>query len=115
MTIDNVEVIGTRIRELRTRAGLTQKGLAEALNVSQNSISRMEDKGSGTTQFLLDLLRFFEAKYDVSCFLQKNFSAEKAKVRIAKPMDTIAVERLKLLQENLNAEVNDLIGLFERN
>lgn len=115
MTIENIGEIGNRVKDLRIRAGLTQKALADGLNVSQNAISRMEDKGGGTVQFLLDVLRFFETRYDVSCFLQKGFSVDKAKVINVRPLDTVAAERLKMLQEEINHEINHLIGLFEQN
>lgn len=45
---------GKRLQEIRTDAGLTQTGLAKALNTSQSAVSQME---SGEREPSFDMLR----------------------------------------------------------
>ena len=115
MTIKEISIIADRIKDLRTRAGLTQRELANDLGVSQNAISRMEDKGGGTIQFLLDLLAYFESKYDMSCFLQSDFKVEKTKEVSYRPLDSVATERLVMLKEKIDSEIESIISLFPGN
>jgi len=115
MTIKEISVIADRIKDLRTRAGLTQKELAIELGVAQNAISRMEDKGGGTIQFLLDLLAYFETKFDVSCFLQLDFKVEKTKAVSYRPLDSVAVERLVMLRDQIDSEIESIISIFPSN
>jgi len=52
--------IATKVRELRTRRGLTQTELAKRLGLSQNRLSEIENgDGSFTAEQFLELLRLF--------------------------------------------------------
>lgn len=60
---------GKRIQQFRKERGLTQEQLAEKLNVSENTIAKIE---SGlrrpSIDFLLELSDLFRSIYQLSCF-----------------------------------------------
>jgi transcriptional regulator with XRE-family HTH domain len=59
------EKIGERIKELRSEMKITQTVLAQALGVTQDSISLWEKgKRIPDTQYIIGLCRFFEVSAD---------------------------------------------------
>lgn len=57
----DAEVLGSRVREMRARAGLTQAGLAEAAGITDETVSRIErgayEPALSTMVALADALR----------------------------------------------------------
>ncbi len=54
---------GERLKDLREKTGLSQKGLADLAGVSQSAIARYEN---GKTEATYDILVWFADYYDVS-------------------------------------------------
>lgn len=56
---------GERLRELRCEKGLTQKQLAEKLNISQNSLSKYERESLDlSTELIVRICRYFQVSAD---------------------------------------------------
>lgn len=56
---------GERLRELRCEKGLTQKQLAEKLNISQKSLSKYERESLGlSTELIVRICRYFQVSAD---------------------------------------------------
>ena len=56
---------GERLRELRRGEGLTQKQLAEKLNISQKSLSKSECESLDlNTELIIKICRFFQVSAD---------------------------------------------------
>ena len=56
---------GERLRELRRGEGLTQKQLAEKLNISQKSLSKYECESLDlNTELIIKICRFFQVSAD---------------------------------------------------
>lgn len=52
--------IGTFLKELRVNSGYTQAMVAEGINLSRNSISKIENGGNFLFQHLLILIDYYE-------------------------------------------------------
>ena len=56
---------GERLRELRCEKGLTQKQLAEKLNISQKSLSKHERESLDlSTELIVRICRYFQVSAD---------------------------------------------------
>ncbi|HIR29908.1 MAG TPA: helix-turn-helix transcriptional regulator [Candidatus Coproplasma stercorigallinarum] len=56
---------GERLRELRCEKGLTQKQLAEKLNISQKSLSKYERESLDlSTELIVRICRYFQVSAD---------------------------------------------------
>ena len=56
---------GERLRELRCEKGLTQKQLAEKLNISQKSLSKYERESLDlNTELIVRICRYFQVSAD---------------------------------------------------
>ena len=56
---------GERLRELRCVKGLTQKQLAEKLNISQKSLSKYERESLDlSTELIVRICRYFQVSAD---------------------------------------------------
>ena len=56
---------GERLRELRCEKGLTQKQLAEKLNISQKSLSKYERESLDlSTEMIVRICRYFQVSAD---------------------------------------------------
>ena len=56
---------GERLRELRYEKGLTQKQLAEKLNISQKSLSKYERESLDlSTELIVRICRYFQVSAD---------------------------------------------------
>lgn len=56
---------GERLRELRCEKGLTQKQLAEKLNISQKSLNKYEGESLDlSTELIVRICRYFQVSAD---------------------------------------------------
>ena len=56
---------GERLHELRSEKGLTQKQLAEKLNISQKSLSKYERESLDlSTELIVRICRYFQVSAD---------------------------------------------------
>ena len=92
---------GKRIQQLRKERGLTQEQLAEKLNVSQNTIAKIE---SGlrrpSIDFLLELSEFFGVSTNYLVLgIQPEDMGYDAYVHIKKKYTKLAIEKLLMLMD----------------
>lgn len=60
-----MQLIGKRIKEIRTENGLSQQKFGEMLSVSQDTVSLWEKgKSVPTTEFLIAIAKKFEVSVD---------------------------------------------------
>lgn len=63
--MNNLELFGVRVLELRKKRGLSQKELGEAVGLSHKAISTIESGSRGTSlEKLVALARFFDVSTD---------------------------------------------------
>lgn len=89
------KTIGSRIKELRKQAGLTQKSLAEYLGADQSFISKVEKGERALTSVMLDKLAALfgvevTALYDPTCHIKPLTTALCAKEITAEDLQVLA-------------------------
>lgn len=63
--MSNVKNIGSVIAELRKKNGVTQEGLAKAVGVSAQAVSKWENGGVPDVELLPEIANFFEVSVDI--------------------------------------------------
>ena len=106
-----LKLLGGRLKAMRKALDMLQGDVAQHLGVKQNAISRIENGAGGDINVLLKLLNFYSDFFVVEHILSQRFEV----VRIsdtAGPMESVAIERLKLWKEEFNEEVGKIIDLL---
>ena len=62
--------LGPRLKLIRQELGITQKDLAQALDLNQAILSKFENGGMVYASVLLDVLCFFRGKLNLNFILQ---------------------------------------------
>ncbi len=107
-----LKLLGGRLREMRKALGMLQEDVAKHLDVNQNAISRIENGSGGGISILLKLLNYYSNFFIVEHILSPKFEV----VQISdttNPMESVAIERLKLWQQEFNREIAKIIHLLE--
>ena len=102
---------GGRLKEMRKALGMLQEDVAKHLDVNQNAISRIENGVGGGINVLLKLLNFHSAFFVVEHILSPKFEVV-WKTDSTGPLESVAIERLKLWKEELNGEIEEIIRLL---
>lgn len=77
-----------RVRELRKEYGLLQDELAKKLNVSQQTISRIEkEENSLPAEILIDLSKFFNVSVDYILYLSDYRQTTELAIEISRTME----------------------------
>ena len=107
--------IGNRLKLLRMKAGLSQEEVASGVGTSQNLISRIE-AGQGTLEMCLNVLNFFGERFNIDNFLAANYTLDSIitgpSLNIM-PLESVAAERLAILKEEINKELDYSIKLLK--
>ena len=111
MNITNKE-LGERLKQFRNKLGLRQGDVADKLGVNQNMISRIEKGIGGTIETLLSLINYYSQFFVVDHIFSNNFTVIEIGLTPSH-LDSVAIERLKLLQEDLNKDIAKIIVLLE--
>lgn len=101
--IRQVQLVGSKIRQLRKEHKLTQNELAARIGVQQSDLSRME---KGEYRVSLDTLFRILSEFDMGI---GEFFDEYAR-QTFKPHDIELVQRLRQLPEDDRREVEEFIG-----
>ena len=107
--------IGEKLTAFRKNLGLSQKEVAKAMGLHQTRISKLE-KGEGSSiELLLQVLNYYGSTYQVKYILADTFDivTGTAGEALSSPYNSIAVERLSLLGEEISVqlvEVKKLLG-----
>lgn len=67
--------LGERLQQTRKRLGLTQKELSSATQLSQTSISRLENGEEVYVSVLLSVLCFYQKKISLDYLLSQDFDS----------------------------------------
>jgi len=96
---------------MRKSLDMLQGDVAKHLKLNQNAVSRIENGAGGGINVLLKLLNFYSEFFEVEHILSPKFEIVKRSVS-PKPLESVAIERLKLLQQEFNGEIEELILLL---
>ena len=69
------KILGERLKQTRRRLGLTQKDLSTATQLSQTSISRLENGDEVYASVLLSVLCYYQEKVSLDYILSQDFDA----------------------------------------
>lgn len=100
--IQQVELVGKKIRQLRKQRKLTQTALAEKVGIHQSDLSRME---MGEYRVSLDTLFRILAEFELS---MGEFFDEVNREAVS-PRDTRILRRIKALDEDSQREIEEFI------
>ena len=73
-------VLGERLKKIRKRLGLRQLEIAEATNVTQPAISRLENGEEIYSSALIKVLKFYESMISLNYLFSDDFDAESDKL-----------------------------------
>jgi len=112
----NLHDLGERLQLLRKGLDLSQKDLAATLETHQNQISRLENGIGGTLELLVQLLNFYSDHFHISFIFSDEFEVIKRSEPLShmSTFNSIAIERLKILQTDVNGQITDIIGIMEK-
>ena len=102
-----LKLLGGRLKEMRKALDMLQEDVAKHLDVNQNAISRIENGAGGGINVLLKLLNFYSDFFVVVHILSPKFEV----VRISDttgPLESVAIERLKSLKNQLVKEIENI-------
>lgn len=102
----NPKETGKRIQLLRKQKGLSQEELADKLNVSSNTVAKIEcGLRRPSVDFVVDLVNFFDTTVDY-IILGEEIKKERNYDFLIREIDD-KVEQLLALKENLLKEKNE--------
>lgn len=107
-----LKLLGGRLKEMRKALDMHQEDVAKHLGVNQNAISRIENGAGGGINVLLKLLNFYSDFFVVEHILSQKFEVTQRSIETG-PIESVAIERLKLWQEEFNDEIWKIIQLLE--
>jgi len=82
------------------------------VEVNQNAISRIENGSGGGISILLKLLNYYSNFFVVEHILSIKFEVVQISDTTG-PMESVAIERIKLWQQEFNGEIAEIIHLLE--
>lgn len=107
-----LKLLGGRLKEMRKALGMLQEDVAKHLKVNQNAISRIEKGTGGSVSILLKLINYYSNFFVVEHILSPKFEVVQISDTTG-PMESVAIERLKLWQQEFNGEITQIIHLLE--
>ena len=107
-----LKLLGGRLKEMRKAMGMLQEDVAKHLEINQNAISRIENGTGGGINVLLKLLNYYSNFFVVEHILSPKFEVVQISDTTG-PMESVAIERLKLWQKEFNGEIAQIIHLLE--
>ena len=106
--------IGGKLSAFRKTLSLSQKEVSEAMGVHQTQISKLENGEGSSIELLLQLLNYYGTTYQVKYILADTFDIVMGTEgeALTSPYNSIAVERLSLLGEEVNAQLVEVKKLL---
>lgn len=115
--------LGPRLKLVRQELGVTQRDLAQALNINQAIISKFENGGMVYASVLLDILCFFRGQININYLLRPgddyNFNEERARFSndyqrdvVIRSREKVYREKLQKLLEQTAKECDDALSKF---
>jgi len=108
--------LGERLQMFRKAMDISQKDLAATLEVQQNQISRLENGIGGSLEMLLQLIGFYGEHFHLNSIFSEDFEVIKKSEGLPhlSTFNSIAIERLKLLQTDVSGQITDIIDILEK-
>lgn len=110
-----VKEIGRRIKDLRIKANQSQEYVAEQLNTSQNIISRMEKGDGASLSMFLSIITYYRGLYNMDNFLAEDFNISEVEPSNMTGLESLAIEKLNMLKEEMTSEIEKVISLIQKN
>jgi transcriptional regulator with XRE-family HTH domain len=108
-----LKLLRGQLKAMRKALDMLQGDVAQHLGVKQNAISRIENGAGGGINVLLKLLNFYSDFFVVEHILSPKFEVVR-KSDTTGPLESVAIEQLKLWQKEFNEEVGKIIHLLEK-
>jgi transcriptional regulator with XRE-family HTH domain len=108
-----LKLLGGRLKEMRKALDMLEEDVAKHLDVNQNAISRIENGAGGGINVLLKLLNFYSGFFVVEHILSPKFEVVRISDTVG-PIESVAIERLKLWQKEFNGEIDQILYLLEK-
>ncbi len=105
-----MSLIGQRIKELRTKLNLTQKGLAEKVGMTYVQIGRYEKRGAVPSSEVLNKLA--DALNTTTDYLMNGNTEEKAKASLKDSELLQQFKAVEELDEKDKSTIKDIIDAF---
>jgi len=103
--------LGPRLKLIRQELGITQKDLAQALDLNQAILSKFENGGMVYASVLLDVLCFFRGKLNLNFILQPgeeyNINDERGMYTESKQHDVIIRGKCKMARQDVNKAIEE--------
>lgn len=102
--------LGPRMKIVRQELGVTQRELAQELNINQAIISKFENGGMVYASVLLDILMFFRGRVNINFLLQPgkyDFHDERARFSNDEQRDIVVNRRLDIA-------IKEFTGIMEK-
>ena len=106
-----VAELGPRLKLIRQELGITQKDLAQALDLNQAILSKFENGGMVYASVLLDVLSFFRGKLNLNFLLQPgeeyDINDERGLCSDNKQHDVIIHGKCKMARQDVNKAIDE--------
>ena len=103
--------LGPRLKLIRQELGITQKDLAQALDLNQAILSKFENGGMVYASVLLDVLCFFRGKLNLNFLLQPgeeyDINDERGLCSDNKQHDVIIHGKCKMARQDMNKAIDE--------
>ena len=109
-----IKEVGKRIKDLRIKANQSQEYVAEQLKTSQNIISKLENGKGGSLQMFLAVITYYRRLFDVDDFLSEEFNIYDVEPARMSGLESLAIEKLNMLKEEMSSEIDKVIALIEK-
>lgn len=115
--------LGPRLKLVRQELGVTQRDLAQALNINQAIISKFENGGMVYASVLLDILCFFRGQININYLLRPGddydlneerarFSNDQQRDIVIRSREKVYKDQIKKLLEHTAKECDDALSKF---
>lgn len=106
----NRKIIGKRIHNYRIALNLKQTELEAKTNLTQNTISKIENGLGGSLEAFLTLLNFYSKHFNVNNILDEDFSIvkESLKQQTSKSYNALALMKLAALEKTMNEQFDEI-------
>ncbi len=106
-----VAELGPRLKLIRQELGITQRDLAQALDLNQAILSKFENGGMVYASVLLDVLCFFRGKLNLNFLLQPgddyNINDERGMFTENKQHDVIIQGKCKVAKQAVSDAIDE--------
>jgi len=106
----NRKIIGKRMLNYRLALNLKQTELEAKTNLTQNTISKVENGLGGSLEAFLALLNFYAKYFNVNNILTEDFSIvrDSLEQQTSKSYNVLALMKIKALEESMQVKFDEI-------